>query len=214
MITNYDYSKIENYEELRKLQLTQLKILEFFDGFCSKNNLKYSIVYGTLLGAVRHGGSIPWDDDIDVCMPREDYDKFLSLWKDTDEYLVQNNDISNDFSQSFLKIRKKNTAFVQKTDLGKEYHKGIFVDVFPFDKVPKSKLKKTLQIFHAMLYQLYIRGYSPENERGLLNVGSKFLLKLTPKKKYRKAINKHYKKIVKYSNDDSLNFADFSVYFI
>ena len=113
MITNYDYSKIENYEELRKLQLVQLDILNVIDDFCVKNNIKYSIAYGTILGAVRHGGFIPWDDDLDICMLREDYDKFIELWKDSDEYILQNHNTDRDFTQSFTKIRKTNTSFVQ-----------------------------------------------------------------------------------------------------
>ena len=113
MITNYDYSKIENYDVLRKLQLTQLEILKEVDDFCSKNNIRYSIAYGTILGAVRHGGFIPWDDDLDICMPRADYDKFISLWKDTDAYSLQNRDTNLDFTQSFTKIRKRNTVIKQ-----------------------------------------------------------------------------------------------------
>lgn len=212
MITEYDHSKIKNYEELRKVQLMQLEIIKFLDEFCNKNNIKYSIVYGTLLGAVRHGGFIPWDDDLDICMLRKDYNRFLSLWKNTDNYLLQNNNTDSDFSQSFSKIRKKNTAFVQKNDLGRKYHKGIYVDIFPFDRVPKSKFKQKTQKFNAMLYQLFVRGYAPEKEGGLLNFGSKFLLKITPRQKYNNLIKKHLNKISQYSNNFKLKTVDFCVF--
>lgn len=66
---------------LQKLQSTMLDILKVFDLFCRENGLRYSLYSGTLLGAVRHGGFIPWDDDIDVGMSRADYDKFLALWE-------------------------------------------------------------------------------------------------------------------------------------
>lgn len=64
---------------LREIQLEELKLLSYFDEFCNINRLKYSLVYGTLIGAARHKGFIPWDDDIDVAMPRPDYEKLLSL---------------------------------------------------------------------------------------------------------------------------------------
>ena len=118
----YDVSTIQDYDKLRKLQLTQLEMLKYVDSFCKANGINYSIAYGTLLGAVRHKGFIPWDDDLDICMPRDDYNKFIELWKDTDTYLLQNHNTDNDFSQSFTKIRKKNTAFVQEVDLNCNYH--------------------------------------------------------------------------------------------
>lgn len=212
MITNYDVSKIENYEELRKLQLTQLEILKFVSEFCDKNNLKYSIAYGTLLGAVRHGGFIPWDDDLDICMPREDYNKFIELWKDTDMYLLQNHDTEPEFTQSFTKIRKKNTAFIQTTDLGLNYHKGIFIDIFPFDKVPDSKIKKMTQFFDATLFNLYTRGYIPAKSNVAIRLISKFFLAITPKKSYMKKAKKYLNKISKYSKCENLSYADMSCF--
>lgn len=66
---------------LRRLQLTQLEILKVFDQFCRQNDLKYSLYAGSLLGAVRHKAFIPWDDDLDVCMSRNEYESFIKLWK-------------------------------------------------------------------------------------------------------------------------------------
>ncbi|MDD6988281.1 phosphorylcholine transferase LicD [Ruminococcus sp.] len=211
MITSYDYSKIENYEELRKLQLVQVEILKYIDEFCIKNELRYSIAYGTILGAVRHGGFIPWDDDLDICMPREDYEKFIKLWKDTDKYLLQDHNTNPDFTQSFTKIRKKNTAFVQKTDIGLDYHKGIFVDVFPFDKVPESAIKRKIQSVNVMFYNLYMRGYAPTKSGTLVRAVSKLILKLTPRSKYLKKSNKYLSKICKYNDNKNLKYVDASV---
>lgn len=211
MINDYDYSRIENYEELRKLQLVQIEILKYIDEFCIKNKLRYSIAYGTILGAVRHGGFIPWDDDLDICMPREDYERFIKLWKDTDKYLLQNHNTNTDFTQSFTKIRKKNTAFVQKTDIGLDYHKGIFVDVFPFDKVPDSAIKRKIQSVNVMFYNLYMRGYAPRKGGSIVRLASKFILKLTPRSKYLKKSNKYLSKICKYNYDGTFKYFDASI---
>lgn len=213
MITDYDYSKIENYEELRKLQLVQLEILKYVDDFCTKNKLRYSIAYGTLIGAVRHSGFIPWDDDLDICMPREDYEKFISLWKDTDKYILQNHDTDREFPQGFTKIRKNNTAFIQKTDLNKEYHKGIFIDIFPYDRVPNGKIKQKIQMLHAMFYQLYNRGYAPSDNGLIYNFCCKLILFFVPKKKYYNKSKHHLKCVCKYNNDNSLSLFSISSFF-
>ncbi|MCH5299782.1 MAG: LicD family protein [Ruminococcus sp.] len=211
MIEKFDYSKIENYDELRKLQLTQIEILRVIHNFCMKNSIKYSIGYGNILGAVRHGGFIPWDDDLDICMLRNDYNKFIELWKDTDEYILQNHDTDRDFSQSFTKIRKRNTAFVQETDLGKNYHKGIFVDVFPFDRVPENKLRQKKQLLDAMLYNLFVREYIPTNNGSLMQLGSSLILKLSKKNKLPLKAKRYLKKICKYNDNTNLKLVDMSV---
>lgn len=211
MITDYDYSRIDNYEELRKIQLVQIEILKYIDEYCTKNDIKYSIAYGTILGAVRHGGFIPWDDDLDICMPRGDYEKFISLWKDTDKYILQNHNTDLDFTQSFTKIRKKNTAFVQKTDLGLDFHKGIFVDIFPFDKVPDNMIKKKIQSINVLFYNLYTRGYAPQKNGTIVRFISQMILKLTPKKNYLKKSKKYLSKICKYNDNIKLKYVDVSV---
>lgn len=211
MTTDYDYSKIENYDELRNLQLVQLEMLDYVDKFCSENELKYSIAYGTILGAVRHGGFIPWDDDLDICMPREDYEKFISLWKDTDKYLLQNHNTDLDFTQSFTKIRKKGTAFVQKGDIGADYHKGIFIDIFPFDKVPDNAIRKKIQGLNVLFYNLYTRGYAPKKNGTIVRLVSQFILRITPGKKYYKKSKKYLSKICKYNDDKKLKYVDVSV---
>ncbi len=211
MKMDYDYSKIDNYDELRKLQLTQLEILKFVDKFCKDNGVKYSIAYGTMLGAVRHGGFIPWDDDMDIFMLRDDYNRFIDLWKNTDKYLLQNHNTDKDFTQSFSKIRKKNTAFVQQADVGKKYHKGIFIDIFPLDRVPNGRISRYMQMFHAMKYNLFMRGYPPKNG-GIMTFASNIILKTTKKSNYEKKIAKNLKKICKYNSDSGLKLADMAVF--
>lgn len=205
MIQNYDCSQIENCDVLRRLQLTQLEILKYVDEFCRNNNINYSLAYGTALGAVRHKGFIPWDDDMDICMLRPDYDRFIELWNDTDKFMLQNHNTEPSFTQSFTKIRKKNTAFIQKTDdLSDDFYKGIFIDVFPFDRVPDNAVKRKIQKLHAMKYNLYTRGYAPKGNKVVETV-SNILLKLTRKKKYESKAKKYLDKVCRYNNDPRLD---------
>lgn len=191
---------------LRRLQLTQLEILNQIDGICRKNNIRYSLYGGTLLGAVRHQGFIPWDDDLDVCMPRAEYERFIEIWlKNSPEgYVLQNKENDPCFTQSFTKIRKEHTTFLQfEFEAGKQ-HTGIFVDIFPIDRIPDSKLKKYWFYVALMLYQLFTREFVPPKGNAVVRKGSEFLLKMI-KGNFRKTLRgKLQETLTKYSNDSSL----------
>ena len=145
---------------------------------------------------------------MDICMLREDYNKFLSIWKDSDDYILQNNETNSDFKQTFSKIRKRNTAFVQKNDVGKSFHKGIFIDIFPFDRKPVGKFKQINQKINVMLFQLYFRGYVPETNGTILKLGSAVLLKIHRKSSYSKLAEKYLQKALKYNDDKTLPVFD------
>jgi len=103
--------------DLRDIQLTQLEILLEFDRICKKHRIQYHLFAGTLLGAVRHKGFIPWDDDIDVCMLRSEYDRFLSVYTTelADAYFLQNSYTDPSYYNIFSRIRKNGTFFDQPT---------------------------------------------------------------------------------------------------
>ena len=168
--------------ELRKLQLTQLEILKVFDRICKEKDLQYSLYAGTLLGAVRHKGFIPWDDDIDVCMSREHYDRFLQIWDEVhpDGYILQNKEIEPAFTQSFSKIRKDHTTFLQDQKEAGKYHTGIFLDVFPIDRIPSGKWACAVYKWHCMYYQLLTREFVPPQSNALVRMVSRALLACTP----------------------------------
>lgn len=122
-----------------ELRVIQMDILSAVDAFCAENNIKYSISSGTLLGAVRHKGFIPWDDDIDICMPREDYNKFERLFPQTldNHYKIWSYNKSDNCCLPFGKVYDIRTmAIERKSSCGIP---GVFIDVFPFDEVPDSE---------------------------------------------------------------------------
>lgn len=186
---------------------TELDILDAIDRICRRNNLKYSLAYGTLLGAVRHGGFIPWDDDIDIIMPREDYNIFLNAWEKEhpDEYILQNKYTEKNFTQNFSKIRKYHSTFLHSYEEAKKgYHTGIFVDVFPGDKIPTSALARKIQFANIAINLLYARNYT-SGSSGIRNLVEKLLLALPAGLKMR-MYKSTDKAIQKYNKNESLPF--------
>ena len=125
---------------LKKLHEVQVEILDEIDRICRENNIQYFLVGGTLLGAVRHKGFIPWDDDLDIAMVREDYEKFIKVCKKEldSKYYLDCAETNKDFNFSFAKIRKNNTLFEEPSLKHLDIHKGIYVDIFPMDVVGKN----------------------------------------------------------------------------
>ena len=124
--------------DLRTLQLLEYDILKKFADFCDAHGLQYSLIGGTLLGAVRHGGFIPWDDDIDVCMPRKDYDLFLELTKNkkiSEELNVVAGDCCDDFSLPFAKITNSNATIIEDSQTHESQGSELWIDVMPVDGV-------------------------------------------------------------------------------
>lgn len=193
-------------EKLRQLQLTMLEILKVFDRFCREHDLKYSLYAGSLLGAVRHKGFIPWDDDLDVCMSRADYERFLTLWQQDppEGYVLQNKENSVYFDQSFSKIRKDHTTFLQDEWQIGNHHTGIFLDVFPIDRIPNGKLNRMIFKWHCMKYQLLTREFVPPKGSAVVRFGSAVILACIAKTRREKARQNTLKKITKYNHRQEL----------
>jgi len=127
-------TKTDDQTYLKKLRKVQIEILDYISDFCEQNNLRIMLYGGTLLGAIRHKGYIPWDDDIDLAMPRADFEKFIKLWDDTDKFILDYHTTNRNYWLPFLKIRNKNTKFAESCV--KENYAGptgIWVDIMPFD---------------------------------------------------------------------------------
>ena len=129
-------------KELNEMQTYMLDMIKWFHSFCQKNNIRYYVVGGTMLGAVRHKGFIPWDDDIDVGIPRKDYERLLSnkdIWlKEEKRYEIESyRDGNKEFEYLYAKVYDTNTTLV---DFSRCYIKrGVFMDVFPLDGIGSDK---------------------------------------------------------------------------
>lgn len=146
-----------------------LNILVEIDAFCSKNNLKYYLAYGTLLGAVRHNGFIPWDDDIDICMPRPDYEKFISTFESKDSrYQVVSHLKDRNFPYYFAKVHDTNTLLEIKSTYKNQM--GLYVDIFPIDAMPSDKglQKKFIRKFNFYRNIYNIRSIKLNRQRSFL----------------------------------------------
>ena len=123
--------------DLRKVQLLQLQMLIEIDRLCKVNNLTYYIIAGTLLGAVRHGGFIPWDSDIDIAMFREDYEKLIKNGNRQidSRFFIQSDYSENNHQLSFARVRANDTMFVEKGNKFTGCHQGFYLDIFPLDDI-------------------------------------------------------------------------------
>lgn len=189
-----------------KLQSVQLEIAREIKTVCEKNGLRYFLAYGTLIGAVRHDGFIPWDDDIDIMMPYPDLLKFEEACK-TDlptGYFYQSPETDAEYRLSIMRVCKDNTLLVEKTTENKNIHHGIFVDIYPIYGAAPPK-KRKWQIFGAMRRALYLLDEPVKNHGALMRIGSSVLLKLKTKKGKARAQKKLFDKIAKYPYDESEN---------
>ena len=155
-------------QDIKDLQQKLLEMISDLDSFCKENDIDYVLCGGNVLGAVRHKGFIPWDDDLDIQMPRESYNRFLELFKENDKYIVQKD--TEDYPLQFSKFRAKNTTFIEDIPYKKKYrkiHQGIYIDIFPVDKVStkRSQTKKQVLFSNILIAQsLFLRGY-PKSHR-------------------------------------------------
>ena len=134
-------------EECRKIQMNILLVL---DDICKRNDLNYYLGYGSMLGAVRHKGYIPWDDDIDICLFREDYDKLIKILKEQQEinWLDIVDSSVGEYYYPFAKATDNRTIAKMEDNITPH---GIWVDIFPIDNVPNSKYRSKIYIYNCYL---------------------------------------------------------------
>ncbi len=169
-------------ETLKKLQVSMLDILRKFDGLCEKYGIKYIACGGTLLGAVRHKGFIPWDDDMDIGMLREEYDKFLAIPKSEYEDLfeLRTPESGMNYYNLVSKFYQKNTRYISELAKADGQDMGIFIEIFPFEGVSDNEKQRNRQLRKVRRLKLIYTCISTR-KIVVLDKGLVYLLKYTVK---------------------------------
>lgn len=177
-----------NDNRLSTLQSKLLEILLVFDNFCRENHLKYYLCGGGLIGAIRHSGFIPWDDDIDVFMPRLDYENLSNLWPqkmDENKYKYCRTDNICNYHDGGASIRDVNTTEINRHSINEDICHGIALEIMPIDGCPKSKIKRLIQLYNAFVFNLFNVQRLPDNKGKVIRCISQLIYWIVPSKKIR-----------------------------
>lgn len=190
-----DYSKYYNYVlsngvTVRQLQMKLLDIFLYLKKICEENNLTYWCGGGTMLGAVRHKGFIPWDNDMDVFLPRRDYEKLYEIWDkvaDTSKYKLVKTTKDHNYHHTDMSLVDVTTTFVNKHSENEDNVHGCYIDVMPFEGCPDSWLGRAKQVYHSIMYDIYNVQRLPDNQGKWLRFPTKLALGLIkdPEKRYK-----------------------------
>lgn len=143
--------KVMPPEDLRKLQLIELEMLLEVDRICRKNEIQYFIYEGTALGAVRHKGFIPWDDDVDIAMSRKEFERFCEVCRtqlDTERFFLQTDRTDPGYRWGYAKLRRKGTEYLRAGQEAIKCDSGVSIDIFILDNVPDSALGRL--VYHVI----------------------------------------------------------------
>lgn len=178
-------------EQLRALQVAQLDMLRFFKSFCEKNNITFYFIGGGLIGALRTGGFIPWDDDIDLLLPRPDYERLCALWQEQypdGRFRLLRTDGKMFTGNIFATVTDTNYTMVKANQTDVDIPHGLVIDVFPLDVCPDSRFARKCQYAWTMIYSLFLAQIVPEKHGGLIAFGSRVLLSVFRGKKIREKL--------------------------
>ncbi len=207
--------KYENKNDnLRKLQLVELDGLKYLDKICKENNIEYYLAFGTLLGAVRHKGFIPWDDDIDIAMTGENYLKLLEVMKKNEnkKYFFQTLETEKNYYLMWSKLRINNTLFAKEEQLANKINHGIFVDVFPLFEYPDKKdykrITRKIKMIKLMIENNMTYNYQKKHYGKIGNILSK-IIGIIPQKIRNNYAIKNIKKLCEYKSNDKRYYSAF-----
>lgn len=168
--------------DLRHLQHVILTIMRDVDELCKRNNVEYYLLGGSAIGAIRHRGFIPWDDDLDIVMSPDNYEKFIRACReqlDLKKYYLQVG--LEDWPLHFTKIRLRGTKLEEREGYTSQGESGIYLDVFKFENAPKNKLLQHIQYFMAkyfLCYQLSMRSFENAGIKKHLMMASSYPLRI------------------------------------
>lgn len=208
----------DNSYGIADLQEKMLDILKYFDGICMANQLTYWAGAGTCLGAIRHQGFIPWDDDLDVYMPRHDYEKLWamrdSVFTDSKYRLCRTNRDTN-YRHRVMQIVDTSTTFINQRCVNDDIEHGVYIDIIPMDAAATGKVSRLFQAFHTIMYSVYNIQIEPEfHGNHMMEIGTRFLLKAVKSQNRRfKIWAKAEKKMTRYDTRTATEYVDLLTYF-
>ena len=168
--------------DLKRLQSVEYEILKDIDAFCQKNDIEYFLFFGTLLGAARHDGFIPWDDDIDISMDRKNYHRFLKLAKKSfpSGYFIQHYSTDRKFHNSWIKVCKNNTTCIESHLTNLDIHFGISIDIFMMNGISDNRFIQRIQSFSSKTMNLLLYKYLMLAQNAELTMIQKVSYKIIP----------------------------------
>ncbi|MBR0135577.1 MAG: LicD family protein [Clostridia bacterium] len=196
-------------EALKTLQNTELTILEAISCLCEKQGIRYFLDSGTLIGAMRHNGFIPWDDDVDITMPYKDYLRFLEIAPEElgEEYFIQNHETENNFFRSYTKVSLNGTTVIPREWDHWDIHHGAWVDIFPMfysdsekDIRKKAKLYKLCSVLQMQNYYHSCMMHSKRSLKTSITYAALLLIGIIPIKTRKRIHNRLLKHI--FSKED------------
>lgn len=173
-------------EELQRIHEIQKEMIREIDRICRKNHIHYNMVGGTMLGAIRHGGYIPWDDDVDIGFLRNEYEKFRKVCKedlDHSRFYIQDCRDTNGYRWGYGKFRRKDSEFIRLNQEYMPYEQGLFIDLMPFDNIPDGWVARRIHFAMCFLFRKFF--WSEVGSRTEKNKGIRLLysiMRLVPHK--------------------------------
>lgn len=178
-------------ETLKKMKAKMLDLLLYYKDFCDRHGLMFYLIGGGAIGAVRERGFIPWDDDVDVMMPRRDYEKFQVLWEkygDKDRYVYCRTNREVNYHHPAASLRDPSTTFICSYNVNSDICHGISLEMGPIDAAPNSKILQYIQIFQGYIFALFNAQRLPNNRGRFLRKCTKLAYTLIPSKRIQDAL--------------------------
>ena len=175
-------------ETLKKMKEKMLELLLYFRDFCQEHGLRFWLIGGGAIGAVREHGFIPWDDDVDVQMPRHDFLKFMDLWEkygDKEKYVFCKTNREVNYHHCSSSLRDPSTTFICTYNKYNDICHGIGLEIGSIYPTPDNRILQYIQIFHGYAYALFNNQRLPNNRGGRIRALTKLAYKLVPSKKIR-----------------------------